>query len=72
MIRMVSEMMKSLHPGQEGDQCLLRKLELEAVDLKAELADSGREIPVLQTGEQDLLDLEATLNKKPFALGWQK
>ena len=68
-IRMVNEMTKSLHPGADIDQCLLRQLEEEAVALKAELADTGCAITLLETGGQDLLDLEATLNKNLFDLG---
>ena len=54
-IWMVIGTMKSLHPGEEGDQCLLSQLEEETVALKAELADTGCVIILLETGNQELL-----------------
>ena len=68
-IGMVSEMMKSLSPGPEFDQCLLRQLDKEIVALKAELAVTGRGITLLETGGQEILDAEAALSKALFDLG---
>ena len=48
-----------------------RQLEEEVTALKAELADTARAITLLETGGQDLLDLEATLNKSLFDVGLQ-
>ena len=67
---MVNETTRSLTPGPAVNQCLLRQLE-EAVSLKAELADTGRAIAMLETGGKDLLELEATLNKNLFDLELQ-
>ena len=68
---MVSETTRSLHPGPAVDQCSLRQLEEEAVALKAELADTGWAITMLVTGQEELLELEAALNKNLFDLGLQ-
>ena len=68
---MVNETTRSLPPRPVVDQCLLRQMEEEAVALKAELADTGHAITLLNTGGQDLLDLEATLNRNLFDLGLQ-
>ena len=70
-IRVINEETKSLHPGPAVDRCLLRQLEEEAIALKAELADTGRAITLLETGGEDLLDFEAALNKTLFDLGLQ-
>ena len=70
-IRVTYETTRSLRPGPDLDQCLLRQLEEEVAVLKAELANTGRAITMLGTGGEDLLELEATLNKNLFDLGLQ-
>ena len=70
-IRIVDETTRSVRPGPAVDQYLLSQLEEEVVALKAELADTGRAITTLETGREDLLDLEAALNKNLFNLGLQ-
>ena len=59
----MNETMRSLCPGPVVDQCLLRQLEEEVAVLKAELAHTDRVITMLATGREDLLKLEAALNK---------
>ena len=49
----MNEMTKSLSPGPELDQCLLRHLQEEIVALKAELADNGCGIILSETGGQE-------------------
>ena len=65
----MNETTRSLRPGPAVDQCLLRQLEEEVATLKGELADTGRAITMLETGQEDLLKLEAALNKNLFDLG---
>ena len=68
-IGMVSETTKSLSPGPGLGHCLLVQLEEEIVALKAELADTGHGIALLETGGQELLGTVAALNKALFDLG---
>ena len=67
---MVNETMQSLHLGPAIAQYLLWQME-EAIVLNAELADTGQAITLLETGGQDLLDLEAALNKNLSDLGYK-
>ena len=66
---MVNETMTSLIRGPKIDQCLLRQLEEEILSLKAELAETGRAITLLETGGEELLEFEAALNQTLFDLG---
>ena len=68
-IQVTNETTRSLHPGPVVDQYLLKQLEEEVVVLKAELADTDHAITMLETRSEDLLELEATLNKNLFDLG---
>ena len=54
-IHIIDKTTRSLCPGPAVDQCLLRQLEEEAVILKAVLADTGRAITMLETGEEGVI-----------------